>query len=72
MNGRVFTRELLDDAVKASKDNSEPIQLLVINDDYYETVKVDYHGGERYPHLVRDSSKPDYLDELIKPRAGQS
>ena len=25
----------------------------------------------RYPHLVREDGKPDYLDELAKPRAGQ-
>jgi len=70
VNGRVFTRDVLDDAIKASKDNSEPIRLLVIDEDYYKTVTVDYHGGERYPHLVRVESKPDYLDDLIKPRAG--
>lgn len=70
VNGRVFTRDVLDDAIKAGKDNSEPIKLLVIDEDYYKTVTVDYHGGERYPHLVRVESKPDYLDDLIKPRAG--
>ncbi|HEV2298931.1 MAG TPA: hypothetical protein VGR72_10485 [Candidatus Acidoferrales bacterium] len=70
VNGRVFTEDVLEDAIKAAKDSSEPIQLLVIDNDYYKTVSVNYHGGERYPHLVRDESKPDYLDELIKPRAG--
>ena len=34
------------------------------------TATIDYHGGDRYPHLTRDDAKPDYLDELIKPRAG--
>ena len=40
---------------------------LVVNDDYYKACQVDYHGGQRYPHLERDAGKPDYLDELIKP-----
>jgi len=70
VNGRVYTRDLLEDAIKAAKDSSLPITLLVIDDDYYRTANVDYHGGERYPHLVRDDSKPDYLGDLIKPRAG--
>ncbi|MGB6483811.1 MAG: hypothetical protein WBE86_10035 [Candidatus Acidiferrales bacterium] len=70
VNGRVYTPEILEDAIKAAKDNSEPIRLLVIDEDYYKTVDVDYHSGERYPHLVRDDSKPDYLDDLIRPRAG--
>jgi hypothetical protein len=28
---------------------------------------VDYHGGLRYAHLVRDESKPDYLSDILKP-----
>jgi hypothetical protein len=27
---------------------------------------LDYHGGERYPHLVRDESKPDLLSDILK------
>jgi predicted metalloprotease with PDZ domain len=69
VNGRVFTPELLADAINAAKDPSQPITLLVVSDDYYRTCAIDYHGGPRYPHLVRDDSKPDYLDELIKPHA---
>jgi len=69
VNGRVFTQELLDDAIKASKDSSQPIALLVVSDDYIHTYTVNYRGGEKYPHLVRVNDQPDYLDELIKPRA---
>jgi hypothetical protein len=39
-------------------------------DDYYKTCNVDYHGGSRYPHLIRDESKPDYLDDLAKRHGG--
>ncbi len=67
INGRVFTPDLLSDALKASLNNSQAIQFLVVVDDYYKTCTVDYHGGERYPHLVRDTAKPDYLDDLLKP-----
>jgi predicted metalloprotease with PDZ domain len=70
VNGRVYTHDLLEDAIKAAKDSTVPITLLVVDDDYYRTSTIQYHGGERYPHLVRNDSKPDYLDELIKPRAG--
>jgi hypothetical protein len=37
--------------------------------DYYKTLSIDYHGGEKYPHLERDSSKPDLLSEIIKAHA---
>jgi predicted metalloprotease with PDZ domain len=71
VNGRVYTHDLLQDAIKASKGSSNPIILLLIVDDYYKTCTIDYHGGERYPHLQRDESKPDYLDDLIKPHASK-
>jgi predicted metalloprotease with PDZ domain len=69
VNDRAFTPELLRDALKAGKDGSQSIRLLVLNDDYYKTCTIDYHGGERYPHLIRDESKADLLDELAKPLA---
>jgi hypothetical protein len=28
--------------------------------------KLDYHDGERFPHLERDASKPDLLEQIIK------
>jgi predicted metalloprotease with PDZ domain len=69
VNGRVYAHDLLEDAIKASKDSSGPISLLVVNDDFIKTATINYHGGERYPHLVRDEQKPDYLDDLIKAKA---
>ena len=71
VNGRVYTPDLLTDAIKTGKETSKPMTLLVIADDYYKTCTIDYHGGLRYPHLVRNESKPDYLDDLIKPAAGR-
>jgi predicted metalloprotease with PDZ domain len=69
VNGRVYTKEVLDDAVKGSKESTQPITLLAVNDDYIRTFTINYHGGERHPHLVEVSGQPDYLDESIKPRA---
>jgi predicted metalloprotease with PDZ domain len=69
VNGRVYTPELLEDAIKEATDTSKPITLLVVVDDYFQTSAINYHGGDRYPHLVRDEAKPDYLDEIIKAQA---
>ena len=66
VNGRRFSPEILRDAVKATKNGHAPLDLLVENTDYYKTYKIDYHGGEKYPHLVRDDSKPDLLSEILK------
>jgi predicted metalloprotease with PDZ domain len=66
VNGRKYSAEVLRDAIKAAKGSTSPIELLVENTDYYKTYKLDYHGGEMYPHLVRDASKPDLLSEILK------
>ncbi|MDE3199645.1 MAG: M61 family metallopeptidase [Acidobacteriota bacterium] len=69
VNSRLFKPDYLTDAIKASKDSTEPITLLVVNDEYVRAAKIDYHGGERFPHLVRNESVPDGMAALIKPRA---
>jgi predicted metalloprotease with PDZ domain len=70
VNGRLYTNDLLQDAIKAAKDTAQPVSLIVVDDDFIRTFNIDYHGGERYPHLVREEGKSDYLDQLIKARAG--
>jgi len=60
---------VLREAVQKTATESRPIDLLVKNGEFYETHRVEYRGGERYPHLVRDSSTPDLLTEIIKPKA---
>ena len=68
VNGRVYTEELLSDAIKSAKDTSQPIILLVVVDDYFRTCNITYHDGIRYPHLERVAERADYIDELIKPQ----
>jgi predicted metalloprotease with PDZ domain len=68
VNGRKFTADILRDALRDAKTGSAPIELLIENATYYKIYKVDYHGGERYPHLVRDMMKSDTLSEIIKAR----
>ena len=68
VNGRVYNHDLLEDAIKASKEGSQPITLLYVVDDSIRTATINYHDGPRYPHLERDNAKPDYLDDLIRAR----
>jgi predicted metalloprotease with PDZ domain len=67
VNGRKFSKEVLGDALRAGKNSSAPLELLVENTEYYKTYKLDYHDGEKFPHLVRDETKPDLLSDIIKP-----
>ena len=71
INDRAYTPDLLHDALKATMKNDQPIRFLILNDDYYSSVAVSYHGGERFPHLVRVEGKPDLLDDIAKPLRGE-
>jgi predicted metalloprotease with PDZ domain len=68
VNGHRFSVENLSGALKIGKNSADPLELLVENTDYYKIYKLDYHGGEKYPHLVRDESKPDVLSKIIAPK----
>ena len=68
VNGVTYDSDRLKETVKGAKTNSAPIELLVKNGDRYTTVRIDYHGGLRYPHLERDPGVPPRLDQILAPR----
>ena len=68
VNGAQFSPDAMRDAITAAKNTTAPIQLIVANGAQFRTFAVDYHGGLRYPHIVRDESRPDYLGEITHPR----
>ena len=57
------------EAIRRAKDSKEPVDLLAQNGEYFHSYRIDYHGGERYPHLKPVSGKPDVLTEIVKMRA---
>ena len=67
VNEHAWSAKILRDAVKTAATNAAPVALLVENNDFYQTCAVDYHGGEKYPVLERDPSKPDWLDAILQP-----
>jgi len=69
VNGRKFSPDVLHDALRLGKGSDAPLELLASNGEFYATHALDYHGGERYPHLRRDASKPDLLSVIISPVA---
>lgn len=69
VNGLQFSPEVIKDAIEAAKTESAPIELIVANGPQVQTYGVDYHGGLRYPHLVRDENHPDFLSEILKSQA---
>ncbi len=69
IDGRKFNMQLLHDAVEASPKSTGPIEIMVEDGEFYKTFRIEYHGGEKYPQLVRDESKPDLLSAIIAPHA---
>jgi predicted metalloprotease with PDZ domain len=67
INGRQANEELLHAAIRDAKNSKEPIELIVENTGFFKVVKIDYHGGEKYPHLTREPNAPALLDEILKP-----
>jgi len=69
VNGRKWSPELLHNAIELAKTSKEPIELLVENADYFKTCRINYHGGERYPHLEAIKGKSDVLAEIARMKA---
>ena len=68
VDGMAYDGDVLEEAIKAAKDGKAPIELMLKEFDRYRTVKIDYHGGLRYPHLERIPGKPDYLTPILTAR----
>ena len=67
VNGAKFSGAALRDALKRGKTDKAPLLLAATNNSEHATYTLDYHGGERYPVLERDASKPDVLTQIISP-----
>ena len=63
VNGRQYTSTLLRESV----GHGEPLELLIKDGEYYRTYRLDYSGGERYPHLERDAGVADLLSVITAP-----
>jgi len=68
VNGREYKPERLAEAIRLAKTGSAPIELLVKNGDRYQTSRVDYRDGLKYPHLERIPGTVDRLSAILAPR----
>ncbi len=69
VNGRAFTPALLRQAVRDARGSGPAVEAIVENTGYYKVLRLEYHGGERYPVLKRVDATPDRLDQILKPEA---
>jgi predicted metalloprotease with PDZ domain len=68
VNGRKFDADSLKRAIKAAAGNGPSPELLIHDGEVYRTVKLDWHGGLRYPRLLKAGSGEGTLDRLLAPR----
>jgi len=69
VNGIAYTADELKKAITAAKDG-RGVELLFQRGDKFQTVKIDYRGGLRYPWLERAApgTAPTGLDLLLMPK----
>lgn len=67
VNSRRWTPVVLGDAIQAAKSTSEPLAFLMENNDFFRTYMLNYHAGEKYPRLERNSANQDWLSRILSP-----
>jgi predicted metalloprotease with PDZ domain len=68
VNGVAYDADKLRAVVKATAPGSQPIELLIKQADTYRTLRIDYQGGAKYPHLERIEGTAALLDDILAPR----
>ncbi len=81
VNGRAYDDDLMRVALDQAKqggakdeslpENKGPIEFIVSNTSYFKVLKIDYHGGQRYPYLEQVKGQKDVLAEILKPMAAK-
>lgn len=68
VNGRKFDGDALKDAIRAAAGNGPAVELLIHDGDVFRSVRLDWHGGLRYPRLEKVGKGEGTLDALLAPR----
>ncbi len=68
INGKDFSVEEIQKAVAATNGTTSTIKITAESGGTTGDYTINYKGGAKYPHLVRDASKTDYLTETTKAR----
>jgi len=65
VGGRMFSKEVLIDALKSAHTTRRTIELLVTSGEHYRTFMVDCATGPRYVAGERIPGTPDYLSQVL-------
>jgi predicted metalloprotease with PDZ domain len=65
VNGRKYDGDVLREEIRAAKT----LDIVAEQASFSGTFHIDYHGGERHPHLERIEGRPDVLSDIMRPHA---
>ena len=65
VNGRKYAGDVLREEITAKK----ALDVAVEQGSFAGTFHIDYHDGERFPHLQRMEGTPDLLSDIMRPHA---
>ena len=71
VDGQAYTPAALKYVSEQAEHATAPTKFVVQQDGWYRTLNLNYHGGPKYPHLVRISGKPDMLAKIMAPHAAK-
>jgi len=63
-NNQPFSNDALAQVITGAVTSNLPISLQVDNAEVVGNYNFDYHGGLKYPHLVRVDASPDYITPI--------
>ncbi|HEV8435513.1 MAG TPA: M61 family peptidase [Thermoanaerobaculia bacterium] len=69
VNGRKYDGDVLREEIRAAKTSAKPIDVVAEQASFSGTFHIDYHDGERHPHLERIADRPDVLSDIMRPHA---
>ena len=67
INGKAYKPELMKAAIAAAKSQHRPIEVLLRQAERYQTTRIDYQDGLKYPSLERIEGTPNRLESIFQP-----
>ena len=67
VNARKYDGSVLREEIRARK----PLDVAVEQGTFSGAFRIEYRGGEQYPHLERIEGRPDLLTDIMRPRAAR-
>jgi predicted metalloprotease with PDZ domain len=69
INGIPYSPDVLRTEVAKAHKSGNLSQITAKGDGVIDLYTIRYDGGVKYPHLVREPNKSDYLQQILAPKS---